>query len=72
MSDRYIYVCNDCASSANLEHMFLTVAWMTKSCEFCGKRKPCVQMDVVVRGRILKALHDKREQDNAETEEKNV
>jgi len=46
--------------------------WATKSCEICGKRKPCVPLDEILKGKMLKALQDREEPNGEEAEGKNV
>jgi len=56
MSDRYTLICHDCASRVGLDHLFLSMPWVTKPCEFCGKRKPCVHLDAGREAQIREKL----------------
>jgi len=56
MGEQYILICHDCASKVELDHLFLSMPWVTKPCEFCGKRKPCVHLDAGRKEQIEKAL----------------
>jgi len=56
MGQQFIPMCHDCASAADLDYMFLSMRWMTEECDFCGKRKPCVQLEFALKERVQKAL----------------
>lgn len=72
MGERHVKICHDCASAADMDHIFLSAPWGRDVCEFCRKRKPCVLMDAGLKGRVEKALHDREEPSSEEAEGKNV
>ena len=65
MGDRYILICHDCAEKVDLEHLFLSMPWITKLCEFCGKRKPCVHIDAGRKAQVEKLLGQHEEDSKA-------
>jgi len=72
MSERHVKACHDCASAADLDHIFLSAPWSRATCEFCGKRKPCVLLDTGLKGKVEKALKIQKEPNSEETEREDV
>jgi len=72
MSERHVKACHDCASAADLDHIFLSAPWDRATCEFCGKRKPCVLLEAGLRGKVEKAIKAGKEPSGEEAEGENV